>query len=682
MPNRLAHETSPYLVQHADNPVDWYPWGPQALEKARRERRPILLSVGYSSCHWCHVMERESFEDSSVAARMNELFVSIKVDREERPDVDQVYMRAVQAMTGRGGWPLTVFLTPDGEPYYGGTYFPPEPRHGMPSFTQVLEGAGRAWRDRPEEVQTAATELVQALRRSAGRVETVGDGPSGTSLLEHAVASLAAQYDERHGGFGGAPKFPQPVTLDLLLRHHERTREADALQMAVATLRAMARGGIRDHLGGGFHRYAVDAAWLVPHFEKMLYDNALLARSYLDAYRITGDEALRRVAEETIDYLLSDLRSPEGGFYTARDADSEGEEGRFYLWRRPELDDVLGRDLAERFARHYGVSTEGNFEGRNILHLPRDPGEGPGGLDIADGLAAARLALAERRAERPAPPRDEKVLLGWNGMALRTLAEAGGALGREDYLERAAETAAFLLDALRPEGALLHTWKDGVAKVPAFLEDHAALGNALLSLHEATLDPAWLAQVHGLCEEIMERFWSEEESIFYDAPRDGAPLLVRARDPMDNATPSGGSLAAELLLRAGHLFGESRYEEVARRALASEAPAMSRYPSAFGRLLCVLDRSLAPPVEIAVVGDRADERTRALRAAALAPFLRNRTVTGRAPGASVEGVPVLEGRDARDGAPTAYLCRGYSCRQPVTEPDDLARQIEEARAGD
>ncbi len=683
MPNRLVAETSPYLRQHAHNPVDWHAWGPEALERALREDLPILLSIGYSSCHWCHVMERESFEDPAVAELMNRLFVSVKVDREERPDLDQVYMKAVQAMTGQGGWPLTVFLTPSGAPFYGGTYFPPAPRHGMPSFRQVLEAAAGAFRDRRADVERGAGEIVAVLRR-AGEGEPSGPASdAGTAVLDQAARAMAQQYDPAHGGFGRAPKFPQPMTLETLLRQHARTGDAEPLRMAVTTLRRMAAGGIRDHLAGGFHRYSVDERWLVPHFEKMLYDNALLANVYLDAYRASGEADLREVAEETLDFLLNDMRSPDGVFYSARDADSEGEEGKYYVWAAGEVEAALGAEASGVFSRAYGVTAGGNFEGSNILWLPHERealarSEGMRPDELRAKLTDARGALLEVRARREAPFRDEKVLAGWNGLALRALAEAGGALARADYVEAATAGAGFLLRALRKNGALMHTFKDGEAKIPAFLEDHAALGNALLSLHEATLDPRWLDEARWCCRQTLERFWDEGAGLFHDTADGGESLFLRPRDPMDNATPSGNSLAAELLARAGHLFGEASYGLVARQVVERDLDAMGRYPTAFGRLLAVVDRLDAPPIEVAVIGRRGDASTRALVAAALAPFHRNRTVAGREPHERVPGVPVLEERGLVDGKATAYLCRGYACQAPVTDAGALAEQI---RAG-
>ena len=677
MANRLGTESSPYLLQHAENPVDWYPWGPEALERARTEDRPILLSVGYSSCHWCHVMERESFEDPAIAALMNELFVSIKVDREERPDIDQVYMKAVQAMTGAGGWPMTVFLTPDTVPYYGGTYFPPTPRHGLPSFSQILRVSADAYANRRDAVQEGGARLLEALRRVTASGER---GEADAHALEQAYRALASRYDAVHGGFGQAPKFPQPVTLDLLLRHHVRTGEPAALQMAVHTLRRMAAGGMRDHLGGGFHRYSVDARWLVPHFEKMLYDNALLARCYLDAYRVTGGADLRDIAIDTLDYLLDDMRSPAGGFYSARDADSEGEEGTFYVWTPEEVDGALDPDDARLFKRLYDVAPGGNFEGRSILHLAHEVEavartEGLATEELESRMARARAALLVVRGSREPPFRDDKALVSWNGYAIRALAEAGAALGRWDYVDAAAGSADFLWTVLRRGGRLLHTHLDGEAKILGFLDDHGALGNALLSLHGATLDGRWLSAVRWLCEEILERFWDEEAGTVFDTASDAESLILRPREPMDNATPSGPSLAAELLTRAGHAFDDDRYRRAASRILDHDSEALLRYGSAFGRMLSVLDRRLTPPVEVVIVGRPDDDTTRSLIQAAHEAFLPNLLVLGRVDGDSAEPLPILEGRDLLEGRPAAYVCRGYACRLPVTEPDEVRREI-------
>jgi uncharacterized protein YyaL (SSP411 family) len=688
VPNRLANETSPYLLQHADNPVEWYPWGEEALSRAREENRPILLSIGYSACHWCHVMERESFQDPETARFMNEGFVNIKVDREERPDIDSIYMRAVQAMTGHGGWPLTAFLTPEGAPFYGGTYFPPSPRHGIPSFRQVLEAARSAYASRRDAVRSAAGRMTALLERS------MAERPDGIPVavpeipgaqLPDAVFTLAsAQFDREHGGFAGAPKFPQPVFLDFLLRYYDRTGRDEALELTTLTLRRMARGGIYDHLGGGFHRYSVDASWLVPHFEKMLYDNALLARLYANAHQLTGDPGFRRTSEGVLDYLLTDLRDPGGGFYSARDADSEGVEGQFYLWSPSEVEELLPPEEARLFRRCYDVNLGGNFEGRSILHLPHEVeavarSEGMDLEDLEGVLDKSREVLREARSRRIPPLRDEKIIASWNGLTIRALAEAGGALARESYIGVARGAAGFVLDQLRRDHRLLRSVKDGVARIPGFLEDYASVGNALLTLHEATLEPCWLDEAVWMADRILESFWSEETSTLYDTPEDGEPLLVRPRDVADSATPSGNSLAIELLVRLARVLDSSRYREVGERALASERASMERYPLAFGRLLSVLEALLASPLEIAIIGDRSDPRTVELRKAALRPFIANRVLSGRdpaEPSAVSMSTPLLDARELVDGAPAAYVCREYACEAPVTRPHELARLLE------
>jgi uncharacterized protein YyaL (SSP411 family) len=678
MTNRLAAESSPYLKQHSENPVDWYAWTPEALGRAVNEDRPILLSIGYSSCHWCHVMERESFEDPSVAALMNESFVNIKVDREERPDLDQIYMKAVQAMTGSGGWPMTVFLTPEGVPFYGGTYFPPEPRHGMPSFSQVLRAAADAYRDRRDTIRETSEKLLEALRAS-----TVGGErtEAGTETLDGLFRSLSNQYDATHGGFGRAPKFPQPVTLEALMRHYLRTGDSAALDMSVHTLRRMAAGGMRDHLGGGFHRYSVDARWLVPHFEKMLYDNALLARAFLDAYRLTDSDDLRDIVVAILDDLATDMCSPDGGFYAARDADSEGEEGVFYVWTPSEIESILGPEKADVFCRVYDVSESGNFEGRNILHLPHGlaaiaTAEGVGEAELERQLATARATLLEHRANREAPFRDEKIIVAWNGLAIRAFAEAGATLGRSDYVELAARAAEHIWSTVRVDGRLLHSSMDGEARIPAFLDDHAALGNALLSLHGATLERRWLDRAIWLCEEILERFRDPDTGDVFDTASDAEELILRPRDPMDNATPSGPSLAAELLSRLGQALDEDRYRNAAREILSGQGDALLRFGPAFGRMLSVVDRTLATPVEIAIVGDSSDA-TRALIRAAHADFLPNSVIVGRLEGedGTEEPIGLLRGRERVDGKPSAWVCRSYTCRLPVTEAAGLIAEV-------
>jgi len=631
-------------------------------------------------------MERESFEDSTTADLMNEAFVNIKVDREERPDIDSVYMKAVQAMTGQGGWPLTAFLTPDGEPFFGGTYFPPEPRHNIPSFRQVLRSIQTAYTERRDEIVKNAGELKGLLEKSSaerteGPVTREGEAIAGPNLLDHSFRFLASRFDATYGGFGGAPKFPQPMTLEFSLRVHARTGEPTALDMVRQTLLGMARGGIHDHLAGGFHRYSVDSRWLVPHFEKMLYDNALLGRLYLSAYQITNDPELRRMAEGTLDHILGDMRAPEGGFYSALDADSEGEEGTFYVWTPSQVRALLADDVADLFTRCYDVSEEGNFEGSNILHLAHDLDavahrEGMEVEQLRELLQEARQILLEARKLREPPFRDEKVLASWNGMTIRTLAEVGGALGLARFRDAATVGLDFLLGKMRQDDRLRRVYKDGKARVDAFLEDYAAVGNAILSVYEATLDPRWLDEAVWISERVVDLFWDDAESIFHDAPKDGEALTVRARDLMDNATPSGNSLAVELLLRSSHLFGDERHHDIARRVLDREAAHMAHFPAAFGRLLGSLDRTIADPVEIAIVGNRDDPLTLELLRTALSPYMPNRTIAGSAPGERLaHDLPVLQGRDGGK-QPVAYVCEHYACKTPVSDAIALADQLE------
>jgi uncharacterized protein YyaL (SSP411 family) len=664
MANRLAGETSPYLLEHAGNPVDWYPWGEEALTRARTENKPILLSIGYSACHWCHVMARESFEDPKTAALMNRDFVAIKVDREERPDLDQVYMRAVQGMTGSGGWPMTVFLLPDGTPFYAGTYFPPSDRFGMPSFTRVLGAIADAFTQRPADVQETAAQVRDFLNRPS---VPLAAGELTPALLDEAAARLERDFDPIHGGFGGAPKFPQPMLVEFLLRSHVRTGQAAALEMAMQTLRAMAAGGIYDQLGGGFHRYSVDDVWLVPHFEKMLYDNALLARAYLDAWQLTRDPALRRVAEETLAFVQRELTSPDGGFYSSLDADSDGEEGRFYVWTPRELEAALGVDEARALSRALDVTDAGNFEGRSILH-PVDSGA----IDLLD---AARDRLMAVRARWVRPHRDDKVIAGWNGLMLRAFADAGRVLDRPNLVATAETNARFLLSQMRHGGRMRRSYKDGRAPLAGYLEDQAAVADGLLSLYEATFDPGWLEAVRGLLTEMLTAFWDEAGGAFFDTAADQERLVVRPQDVTDNAIPSGTSLAVDVLLRAGMLLGEPSWIERARSTLGRLAPTAAKAPLAFGRLLAALDFELGRPLELAVVGQPGDPTTVRFLDVIRARFLPNRLVAV-APAGDDPSIPLLADRHAVDGKPTAYLCEGFTCQVPTTDPAELARQLD------
>ena len=678
MPNRLINETSPYLLQHAHNPVDWYPWGEEALERAEREDKPILLSVGYSACHWCHVMERESFEDAEIAALMNDNFVCIKVDREERPDIDSIYMTAVQALTGQGGWPMTVFLTPDGKPFYGGTYFPPEDRGGLPAFPRLVEALAAAYRTRRGDVASTTSQLVQRMRQlSAGMA---GIEPLTVEVLQSAKRAVAGQFDGRHGGVGLQPKFPQPMTYEFLLRHHARTQDPESLEMVELTLTRMAEGGIFDQIGGGFHRYSTDTYWLVPHFEKMLYDNALLARLYLHAYQVTGDPLYRRIVEETLDYMAREMTDANGGFYSAQDADSEGVEGKFFVWRPEEIIDRLGKTEGDLFNSYYGVTRKGNFEGQSILHVAKGGAaiRGMSDEEFEKTLRRWKMILLAARNERVAPGLDDKVLTSWNGLAMRAFAEAGGALGRPDYVEKANINAKFILDSLVRDGRLLRTYRNGEAKLNGYLEDYAFLIDGLLALHEATLDGRWLDESISLGEAMVDLFWEESEGRFYDTGRDHEELVLRPRDYTDNATPCGSSMAADVLLRLAVVTGDSEHQRRAVTSLRSVRELMSRFPTGAGHWLGALDFYLSTPKEIAIVGGAGEAGTDALLTEVSRRYLPNRVLVGSAgsgPAETRSGVPLLEDRDRVDGKPTAYVCENYACSLPVTEPAALAAQL-------
>ena len=666
--NRLAGETSPYLLQHAHNPVDWYPWGDEAFARARAEDKPILLSVGYSACHWCHVMERESFENPEIAAIMNRHFVSVKVDREERPDVDQIYMQAVQSLTGHGGWPMTVFLTPDGEPFYGGTYYPPVEGHGLPAFPRLLQALAEAWANRRGEVVASAQKIGEALGQSERlRAST---GLLTDEILFGAFQALSAQFDETEGGLGGAPKFPQPMIWEFVLRFWKRSKNPRGRQMVHTTLTMMARGGMYDQVGGGFHRYSVDPHWLVPHFEKMLYDNAQLASLYLSGWLAFGDPQCRRVSEETLDYLLREMADPAGGFYSATDADSEGHEGKFFVWSPEELREVLGPDDAEYAARYWSVDRGPNFEGKSILYV--------GGEPDPERIAPIRARLYAARERRVHPGRDDKVLAAWNGLACRAFAEAGRALGRADYVAAAAKNAEFVLTAMRSGGRLLRTWKAGRAKLKGYLEDYAMVAAALVALYEATLDRRWLDEARGLAEELLRLFWDEKLEGFYDTGVDHERLIVRPRNLFDNAVPCGSSVAIETLFRLAILTGESRYESAALKALRPMADLMTRYASGFGRFLCALDFHLGPGVEIALVSPPGGDGLAPLAAEVFGRYLPNRVVAGMVAGdpKGAEGIPLLQNRKAVGGEATAYVCRNYACELPVTDREALARQLD------
>ena len=679
MPNRLINETSPYLLQHANNPVDWYPWGPEALERARSENMPILLSVGYSACHWCHVMERESFENGEIAQLMNEKFVCIKVDREERPDIDSIYMTAVQTMTGQGGWPMTVFLTPDGKPFYGGTYFPPEDRPGLPGFPRVLQAIARTYRENRADVFRTTEQLLQNLRQTSSGVRSLE--PLTADVMHQAYRGIASQFDDRHGGLGLEPKFPQPMTYEFLLRYHLRSQAPEALDMVELTLDHMARGGIYDQLGGGFHRYSTDTFWLVPHFEKMLYDNALLVKLYLHAYQVTGNPLYRRVIEETLGYVQREMTDPRGGFYSAQDADSEGVEGKFFIWRPEEIIAILGKEEGAIVNRYFGVTQEGNFEGRSILHVADAPdtiaAEAGMAVEELDALIGrSKASLLEVRDRRVRPEQDDKVLTAWNGLMLRAFAEAGAVLGREEYTGIANQNAKFLLDNLRDGDRLLRTYKDGKAHISGYLEDYAFLIDGLIALHEATFDERWLSESIGLAQAMVDLFCDEASGQFYDTGRDHEKLIIRPRDFSDNAIPSGSSMAVDVLIRLAVISDEPEFERRAATSLRSVRELMTRFPAGAGHWLGALDSYLSPTKEIAVIGARGDTATESLVSEVYRNFLPNRVFLGKNHGDSVvAGVPLLDDREMIEGRPTAYVCQSYVCKLPATEPEELARQL-------
>jgi len=679
MANRLAKETSPYLLQHADNPVDWFPWGPEALEKARKEDKPILLSVGYAACHWCHVMAHESFEDAETAGLMNEAFVNVKVDREERPDIDGIYMQAVVAMTGHGGWPMTMFLMPDGNPFYGGTYFPPDDRPGLPSFRNILRSVRDGYAQKREALDKSAQQLKQIFEGNL--VKSRGGSAPSAQSLELAYRALARSYDIRNGGFGGAPKFPATMVMDFLLRYWRRTDTKYALEMVVDSFRKMARGGIYDQLGGGFARYAVDAIWLVPHFEKMLYDNALLVRLGAHLWQATKDDEIRRVTVETIEWLEREMTSPAGGFYSSFDADSEGHEGKFYIWSEAEIDALLGPD-APAFKLYYGVTRGGNFEGKNILFVPADRLTAASrasmtGNDLGVLLARAKKKLYDARAARVGPGRDEKILASWNGLMLRGVATAARAFRDAPFRTLALGNAEFLAREMVNSGRVMRSHKEGVTRINGYLEDHAAVALGFLAVYELTFDEKWVNLARTIADAMIEWFWDEERGAFFDTARDAEQLITRPRDPTDNATPSGTSLAVELLLHISELQHDPEYRRRASFILETLAEMVTKHPSAFGHLLGSMDMELKGAIEVALVGKRDDPAFQALERVVAEQYVPSLVLAGGS-GEGVSSVKLLEGRTLQDRNATAYVCRAYACDAPATDPRELSRQLERA----
>ena len=673
--NKLIEETSPYLLQHAHNPVDWYAWGEEAFEKARSEQKPVLVSIGYSACHWCHVMEHESFEDEATARVMNEHFVNIKVDMEERPDVDQIYMTFVQLTTGRGGWPMNVFLTPDKRPFFGGTYFPPGPRYGMPSWQQILTRIAEAWRERREELLNSANDILGELRRVG--ITGMPQSAVSTEMLDSAFQSLARSFDRTNGGFGGAPKFPPSMSLEFLLRYWHRTGDENALEMVLFTARKMAEGGIYDQLGGGFHRYAVDAIWLVPHFEKMLYDNAQLVRIYLHLYQILSrrsenEEAgfFKRIAVETLEYVKREMLDEAGGFYSSQDADSEGEEGKFFVWTPAEVERLLGPEDAQIFNFFYDVSEEGNFEGSNILHVTYTLDAAAKALKIdrprLEGtLLRGGSKLFADREGRVKPFRDEKVLTAWNGLMLAAFAEAAAVLGSDEYLRLAKRNADFLLQELSVNGRLLRTWKDGKAKLNAYIEDYANLADGLIELYRASGEERYLTEARRLADVMITEFWDGEDGGFFFTSSDHEELIMRNKDFYDNATPSGNSTAADVLLKLTKYFGDDRYERFGATVLRLVAPQIARHAQGFGRAVSTLEFHLAPGKEIVIVGKRGNELEREV----LGRYLPT-DVVAVADG-DHDDLPLLKDRSTVDGKPAVFVCENFVCQRAVTSIPEM-----------
>jgi uncharacterized protein YyaL (SSP411 family) len=671
--NNLIHETSPYLLQHAHNPVEWYPWGDEAFAKAKSEDKPVLVSIGYSACHWCHVMEHESFEDEATAKIQNENFVSIKVDMEERPDVDKIYMNFVQLTTGRGGWPMNVFLTPEKLPFFGGTYFPPTQRYGMPAWQQILTSIAEAWRERRDELLHSANEILGELRR----ISISGDASAGidTTICDLAFQSLERTFDAKNGGWGGAPKFPQAMSMEFLLRYWKRTGNEKALEMVKFTADKMADGGMYDQLGGGFHRYATDAIWLVPHFEKMLYDNAQLIRVYVHLFQITREEFHKRIAVETLEYVKREMHDESGGFYSAQDADSEGEEGKFFVWTPEEVEAIVGENDARLCDFFFDITKEGNFEGKSILQRRYSIESAAKALKIGPSelervIESGKKKLFDEREKRIRPFRDEKVLTAWNGLMLAGFAEAAAVFDNEEYLQVAKNNADFLLHRLQENGSLLRTWKEGRAKLNGYIEDYANVADGLIALYQVSGEETYINEAKRFADSMITEFWDEEAGGFFFTSNDHEELIVRTKDLYDNATPSGNSAAADVLLRLAKFYGEEKYERFASIALRVAAPQVKRYPQGFGRALSAIEFRLSPVKEVALIGERGSDLERAVFDA----YLPNTVVAIRGL-EETSTVPLLEEKTSVEGSPTAYVCENFTCTRPTTDPSELLEQL-------
>jgi uncharacterized protein YyaL (SSP411 family) len=665
MPNHLINESSPYLLQHANNPVEWYPWCDAAFKRARDEDKPVLLSIGYSSCHWCHVMAHESFENKEIAAIMNKNFINIKVDKEERPDIDSLYMNAVQMLAGTGGWPLTVFLTPEGKPFYGGTYFPPQDRHGLPGFPNVLNAITINYKENREQIETVSGKLVEIIsglgKDSMPQLVT-------RDILDRIYHYLQAAFDAKNGGFGSAPKFPQALILDFLLRYYHHTDNKEALDMVESTLHKMARGGIYDHLGGGFHRYSVDDKWLVPHFEKMLYDNALLSRIYLEAFLVTQKPEYKRIVEGTIDYMLREMISTQGGFYSSQDADSNGIEGAYYVWTKQEVEQALSGNVTDNILNYFGITEKGNFEGKNILHIANTA------VSIKPGtIKEALKMLLEHREQRIRPGRDDKILASWNGFVISGMALAGIVFNRKDYLKAAVNCGHFIADDMMSDGVLQHVYEDGKAKINGQLQDYASVISGFLTLHETTLDIYWLRQAMNLADMMISRFWQEEERIFYDTDGLSDRLIIRPRHIYDDVLPSGNSLATMVLLKLSAITGNEKYHNIASYNLQLVADYMKQSPGGFTHWACAADFYLSGLKEVAIISGKNDKKPMKFIRISQSIYLPDKVVAGCSSEDTpdVSDIALLKDKSLIKGSTTFYLCENYTCEEPVTEVDGV-----------
>ncbi len=668
--NRLAGESSPYLLQHSHQPVDWFPWGEEALVKAKKEEKPIFLSIGYSACHWCHVMAHESFEDNNIAKFLNENFISIKVDREERPDLDHIYMQAVEALTGRGGWPLTVFLTSNGIPFFGGTYFPPQNKHGLPGFHHVIQVVKRAYMDNKADVEKQAEELQMALNSVYQEKGTSSQADD--QLLDKAYEKLRKEFDHINGGFSSAPKFPEPIAVEFLLRSYMRTKDQDALKMVELVLTKMAGGGIYDQLGGGFHRYSTDNMWRIPHFEKMLYDNALISKLYIHAYQATKNAMYKVVACETLDYLIREMRSPNGAFYASQDADSEGSEGKYYVWTKQEIDDIAGAKEADLFNRHYDITEHGNYDGYNVLTVADGRK-----LETAQSILDMKKELLRVRERRIKPGMDEKVLASWNGMMISSLAEAAATFSNKEYLNAAINCAEFMTHSLSESGRLPHTYKDGNTRLLSFLEDYAFVIQGFLDLHAATWSIEWLNLAIKLADNMIDMFLSDKDRLLYDTVNDGEDLFMRPRNLVDGATPSGNSSAAMVLLRLFDLTGEHQYEDIAQRSLLQMKEKMASYPRGFANWLCVMDYYLSKRVEIAICGHRDTDGSEKILNTIYNSYLPNRVIAASDPDRieRAGGIMLLQDRGSVGGRTAVYICSNNTCKEPIIEVEKLTSEL-------